>query len=92
MGSKAIDVMFTSAEGCTVTIEGVVSYSIAQAQITGFRGTVTVGDSDGRPTKTMTFGKPRGNSKKTLPAVRDDEETDNEDAAPVSDCDNDMGA
>lgn len=69
MASKTIDITLTSVEGCTVTINGTVSYSIVPAMVTEFKGTVTVADDDGFPIRCMTFAKNRPSSGKEISAT-----------------------
>jgi hypothetical protein len=79
MASKTIDITLTSIEGCTVTINGTVSYSILPATVTEFKGTVTVADDDGFPIRCMTFSKNRPTSENEISATLTNEYSGPED-------------
>lgn len=56
-GQKRVHVTLTSVEGCNVTIDGDVSYTIFPPAITGLTGTVTFSGNPSCPSGTLTFKK-----------------------------------
>lgn len=55
MASKKVNVTFTSNEGCSVNINGTVSFGLIPPRFTGFSGTITLSGSGSCPKGTLTF-------------------------------------